>query len=115
MIWAFCWGKKQDKAHAVLALILVPEFYLTLLLVPLSILVINSSGSISDTLVNLVALQIFSTLDDELVRILLRPQKSVGQLLDNYLNPEHEAVQMMVQGESATMAGGGEMDVVNAV
>lgn len=104
MMWAFCWGKSEDKEHAVLALILIPEFYVTLLLVPLSIIVINSSGSVTDTLVNLVALQIFSTLDDELVRILLRPKKSVGQLLDNYLNPEYEAEQMDVEGEVATMA-----------
>mmetsp|Transcript_3215 Transcript_3215/g.3910 ORF Transcript_3215/g.3910 Transcript_3215/m.3910 type:complete len:216 (+) Transcript_3215:131-778(+) len=64
--------------------LLLPDIILNIMLFPLSFLVVYSSESVSETFVNLVAVQIFAQLDDMLVRMLVHPRKSVGMILDSY-------------------------------
>lgn len=82
-------------------LVIIPEFLLSMLFIPLSVLVINSSTSLTDILVNLVALQIFSQLDDVVVRMLLRPMKSIGTVLDSYLGPIEHRVRLDMENRKA--------------
>ena len=49
----------------------------TLSLFLLSWLVITNSGSVIDVLVNVVAVSVFATLDDELVKSFTKPQESL--------------------------------------
>lgn len=95
----------MDRHLAIFAVVIIPELFTTLLLLPLSILVINSSDNLTDVLVNLVALQVFSQIDDVLVRILLRPAGSLGRLLDIYLAPYEECDSMIYDGTTAEPEG----------
>lgn len=64
--------------------LLLPDIALTIALFPLSFYVISSTETISDSFVNLVAVQVFAQLDDVLVRLLVLPRKSLGDIIDNY-------------------------------
>ncbi|GBG26920.1 Hypothetical Protein FCC1311_031432 [Hondaea fermentalgiana] len=65
-------------------LMLLPDFCLTVALFPLSFLVVASSESPGDIIVNIVAVQVFAQLDDIIVRMLVQHNASVGQALDAY-------------------------------
>lgn len=79
MIWKF-------------AVFMLPDVLLTLALFPTSYLVMVSSQSPEDLVVNLVAVQVLATLDDQFVKTLLRPRASVGDAIQNYLSVNPEAV-----------------------
>ena len=49
----------------------------SLLLLPLSVVVIRSSDSFGDVIVNLVAVSAFARLDDEVVELFMKPQQSL--------------------------------------
>ena len=101
LCYAMLFGSGESKGVALYLLVITPDFFLCVLFVPLSVLVINSSSSLTDILVNLVALQIFSQLDDVLVRMLLRPMKSIGTVLDSYLGPIEYCVKIDAESQKA--------------
>mmetsp|Transcript_15387 Transcript_15387/g.18658 ORF Transcript_15387/g.18658 Transcript_15387/m.18658 type:complete len:319 (-) Transcript_15387:334-1290(-) len=64
--------------------LLLPDITLTVILFPLSFLVVSTSESVAETFVNLVAVQIFAQLDDFLVKMIVLPRKSIGFNLEGY-------------------------------
>lgn len=64
---------------------IMPDWILAYALFPLSVLVILSSQTVGEVLINLVAMQIFAQLDDILVKMIVRPDLSNGQVLLSYV------------------------------
>jgi hypothetical protein len=78
------WAKPFDGITLPLLFVMCAEWVdtaQTLSLFPLSWLVITNSGGVIDVLVNVVAVSVFATLDDEVVELFTKPQQS---LLDRW-------------------------------
>eukprot|EP00924_Labyrinthula_sp_SR-Ha-C_P010807 maker-scaffold_35-snap-gene-2.88-mRNA-1 protein AED:0.00 eAED:0.00 QI:168/1/1/1/0.66/0.5/4/295/368 len=71
---------------------LLPDILLTFSLFPISYFVMHSSKSPDEVVVNLVAVQVFATLDEIFVKMLMRPREDVGETIQNYceVNPKIE-------------------------
>eukprot|EP00924_Labyrinthula_sp_SR-Ha-C_P002924 snap_masked-scaffold_13-processed-gene-10.47-mRNA-1 protein AED:1.00 eAED:1.00 QI:0/-1/0/0/-1/1/1/0/344 len=72
------WKERLFNLFAVTVIILSDPLSI-LLLFPLSFVVLFSSGSFSDTLVNLVAVQVFASLDSEFISQTYKPHENIRQ------------------------------------
>merc|ERR1719198_163371 len=66
------------------------DFMQTLVLIPLGLVVVFSSAGPEDILVNVVAVQIFANLDDEVVRAFANPGKFKYEALETYCEKAKE-------------------------
>lgn len=80
--------------------VLLPDMLLSVLLFPLSALVILSSQTAGEVLINIVAVQIFAQLDDILVKMVTRQDVSIAQTMLLYVDDE-EVSQVSAPASSA--------------
>jgi len=75
IVWSLLWKT---------ILFMLPDLAFTISLFGVSFLVMESSKTPDELFVNLVAVQVFATLDEQFVKIIMRPRRSVGESLGNY-------------------------------
>mmetsp|Transcript_17329 Transcript_17329/g.19723 ORF Transcript_17329/g.19723 Transcript_17329/m.19723 type:complete len:316 (+) Transcript_17329:133-1080(+) len=86
-------NSNKDEKLAIIArlffrilVFMIPDLLSTGSLFLVSFLVMDSSNSADELVVNLVAVQIFASIDDSFVQMILRPRASVASALRSYSN-----------------------------